>query len=153
MAVCSIYVSPRVQKMQRPEKNGKHSNKGGPKPRLVREACVQDTRVDKECLLPIGLWTLAHPPDIYTSLLVVCKGTYTRTHDGTHECSYGFRADTYLMAYANTRARTLNSVTPPSAPLAGSALRSYQDHIPSYSAANSKEAIFFFFAFSARVVT
>lgn len=36
-------------------KNGEHSNKGGLKPRLVREACVQDTRVDKECLLPIGL--------------------------------------------------------------------------------------------------
>lgn len=43
----------------------KHSNKGGPKPRLVREACVQDTRVDKERLLPIGLWTLVHPPNIY----------------------------------------------------------------------------------------
>lgn len=47
------------------DRKKKYSNKGGPKPRLVREACVQDTRVDKERLLPIGLWTLAHPPDIY----------------------------------------------------------------------------------------
>lgn len=40
---------------ERKEESSERSSKGSPKPRLVREACVQDTRSDKECLLPIGL--------------------------------------------------------------------------------------------------
>lgn len=40
---------------KRKKESSERSSKGSPKPRLVREACVQDTRSDKECLLPIGL--------------------------------------------------------------------------------------------------
>lgn len=80
-----------------------YSNKGGPKPRLVREACVQDTRVDKECLLPIGLWTLAHPPwYIRACLSRVRAPTRAPTYAHTWICPYSLHANMYLTAHTNT---------------------------------------------------